>query len=102
DAHFNFAPGFPVFGNLLGNTSLIPEDLVAYEIGYRAAPTDNFSWDIAGYINDYNKLVGTGPIGAPMLFPLPPPTFVGVDLPFRYENNTSARSYGFETTATWK
>jgi iron complex outermembrane receptor protein len=97
----NAVPGAPVFLDILGNRDLVPEDLVAYEIGYRAAPTDNFTWDIAGYINDYNKLIGSG-TGAPAFIALPPPTFVGVALPLPFENNTSARTYGFETTATYK
>jgi iron complex outermembrane receptor protein len=98
----NVVPGAPVFSNILGSNALVPEDLVAYEIGYRAAPTDNFAWDIAAYINDYNKLLGYTPNGTPFLIPLPPPTNVGIAVPSHVDNNTSARTYGFETTATYK
>ncbi len=70
---------------------------MAYEVGYRAAPTEAFSWDIAGYINDYRKLMGVGPIGAPVFVP---PNYVF--FPAVFENNTSALSYGVETTANMR
>jgi iron complex outermembrane receptor protein len=99
DVYFNRhigGPGVPLYLDVLGNPELDPENLMAYEIGYRAAPTDQFSWDIAGYINDYRKVRGLGPIGAPVV--QPPYVF----LPTRFENNTSAISYGFETTLTYQ
>jgi len=89
--------GSPFFASINGNLQVAPENLMAYEIGYRAAPTDQFSWDIAGYINDYRKVVGLGPVGAPVL--VPPGVFL---LPTPITNNTSAISYGFETTATYQ
>lgn len=96
DVHTNIQPGQPVFLNILGNPDLQAENLVAYEIGYRAAPTDRFTWDIAGYLNDYDNLVGQGPVVLPP--PGPPP----VILTTTSENNTRAISYGFETTATYQ
>ena len=91
----NLVLGQPTFLRINGNSQISPENLIAYEIGYRAAPTDQFSWDIAGYINDYRKLVGLGPIGAPIV---EPPGLVF--LPATIVNASSALSYGFETTAT--
>jgi iron complex outermembrane receptor protein len=89
-------PNVPVFLNLLGNPDLQAENLVAYEIGYRAAPTDTFSWDIAGYINDYDRLIGLGTPGTPIVGP------GGVTIPAMFENNTRALTYGFETTANYQ
>ncbi len=91
----NLTLGVPVFLSINGSLQVAPENLMAYEIGYRAAPNDQFSWDIAGFINDYRKLEGLGPIGAPVIVP---PGIVL--LPATVVNNTSAISYGFETTAT--
>ena len=88
------APGVPVFVNFLGDPNFEAEQLVAYELGYRAAPTDDFSWDIAGYINDYNKVRGFDGPGPPVIDP--PLTF----LPITLVNNVQALSYGFETTMT--
>jgi len=89
-------PG-PIFYNFQGNPNIQPENLMAYEVGYRAAPTDKFSWDIATYINAYEKLQGFGPPGTPFI-PQPGVIFI----PVQYENNTRALSYGFETTATYQ
>jgi iron complex outermembrane receptor protein len=89
-------PNIPIFLNLRGNPDIEAENLVAYEIGYRAAPTDYFSWDIAGYINDYNKLISAQSSGPPVLVP---PGFIV--FPATFENNVQALTYGFETTGTY-
>jgi iron complex outermembrane receptor protein len=88
-------PNVPVFLDLTGNPEIQPENLIAYELGYRAAPTDYFTWDIASYINDYNKLRGIGQPGLPVFQP------PGVFIPVTFENNMRALSYGFETTAAY-
>lgn len=87
DAHINVVPNAPVFLTILGNPNAVAENLVAYEIGYRVAPTDYFSWDIAGYINDYDNLFGGQTIGP---------------LVTQFANNVSALSYGGEITATYR
>lgn len=90
-------PGVPLFIQFSGNPSFLPENMIAYEVGYRSAPTDDFSWDIAGYINAYEQLEGTSPPGAPILVP---PNLVF--LPTQFENNVRAVSYGFEVTANYR
>lgn len=102
----NLYSGVPnTFYNVLGQTTQLPEDVMAYEIGYRAAPTDNFSFDLAGYINAYENLQGFGDPGAPIFYPPgtyfnnPVPLFL---LPVPFANNVRAVTYGFEATATWK
>ena len=87
-------PNVPLFINNLGDPGFRPENLLAYEIGYRSAPTDDFFWDIAGYINDYHKLRGFKE-GSPEVVP---PGIVLI--PITFANNARALSYGFETTAT--
>jgi iron complex outermembrane receptor protein len=87
-------PGVPTFIELLGKQNFEPENLLAYEIGYRAAPTDDFSWDIAGYINDYHKVRGFDGPGPPVIVP---PGLVF--LPVTLTNDVRALSYGFELTA---
>jgi iron complex outermembrane receptor protein len=96
DARKPVGVGVPVFVNLLGDSDFEAENLVAYEIGYRAAPTDDFSWDISGFINDYNKVRGFDAPGPPVVDP--PLTFLPVNL----ANNIQARSYGFEATMTFQ
>jgi iron complex outermembrane recepter protein len=87
-------PGDPLFLNLLGNPNFQPETLVAYELGYREAPTDDFSWDIAGYINDYHKVRGYDGPGPPVVVP---PGLVY--LPLQFDNGLRVLTYGFEVTA---
>jgi iron complex outermembrane recepter protein len=95
DVHAHIGPpGVPLFLNALGNPDFEPENLIAYEIGYREAPTDDFSWDIAGYINDYHKLRGFDGPGPPVVVP---PGFVFI--PLQFANSVRALSYGFELTA---
>jgi len=79
-----FAPGEPPFtppartvGAFSGTRSFKSEDLVAYELGYRAQLHDTVSLDVAGYYNDYDDLrslsvdpalgVGTDGDGNPFL-----------------------------------
>jgi iron complex outermembrane receptor protein len=105
DLSENFHGGGITFFNLLGDQGIIAEDLMAYEIGYRAAPTDYFTWDIAAYINDYHNLIGLGNPGTPTLWP--PGTYFNnpvpiITIPVPYANNTRAMSAGVELTATCK
>lgn len=90
-------PNVPVFLNVLGNPAFQAPDVVAYEIGYRVAPTDYFTWDIAGYINDYRRQSGLGPPGPPVIVP---PGLIFI--PEETVNNTSAVTYGMELTANYK
>ncbi len=93
----NLASGVPLFLTISGDRNIEPENLIAYEVGYRAAPTDEFSWDIATFINDYHKLEGVGPIGAPIVDPSGLVFF-----PASLANNLRAISYGAEVTATYQ
>jgi iron complex outermembrane recepter protein len=93
----NAIPGQPVFSSVIGNPSFPVSSLIAYEVGYRAAPTDDFSWDIAGFINDYHKVEGETAPGAPIV--IPPGLIL---IPSLKVGNLRAISYGFETTATYR
>ncbi|REK08656.1 MAG: hypothetical protein DWQ37_20170 [Planctomycetota bacterium] len=88
--------GGNLYADFIGSRSVRAEGLVAYEAGYRAAPTDEFSWDLATYINDYNSLIGFGAVGPPM------PDGPNILIPVPLKNNTRALSYGAELTATYK
>ncbi len=41
---------------LTGNAGVVSEDLLAYEVGYRAQPTEAFSWDVTAFFNQYNDM----------------------------------------------
>lgn len=95
---FNFGvdPNLPVFASLRGNPNFVPEKCISYELGYRAAPTDYFTWDIAGYFSDYTDVFSTGPFQDPIVEP------PYVYLPAQFGNANSARTYGGELTSTWQ
>lgn len=41
---------------------LISESVMAYELGYRKQPTENFNWELTGFYNVYEDLLETGPL----------------------------------------
>ncbi len=93
-------PAFPVPVLMVvqGNHQFQAEKLIAYELGYRRRLTDNASIDLAGFFNDYSQLrdfrfgrmiPGSGPI--PHLI-----------LPVIFSNDTTAHSYGFESSVDWR
>jgi iron complex outermembrane receptor protein len=50
----NPSTGFPT--RLTGSEDFQSEELIAYELGYRIKPAEQFSIDLAGYYNDYDNL----------------------------------------------
>jgi len=82
----------PVFLQLQGQAGLVSEDLLAWEAGYRAQPTDDFSWDLALFFNQYEDLIGIR-AGAPQFSP------PGLIIPLIFDNIDRAQSYGFELAA---
>ena len=65
------------------------EEVIAYELGYRAQPVESFSWDIALFYNQYQKLQSFH------VFPPPPPpprvTTLNVDRGAGYGIELSAK-----------
>jgi iron complex outermembrane recepter protein len=89
--------GAPLFGRLRNSTDFKSEELLAYELGYRAQATDKFSVDLASFYNVYDNLrvvvPGTATPGAG------PGTF---DLPLNFQNRMKGETYGVELAATWQ
>ena len=86
-------PPPPTWAVILGNDSVRSEELLAWEMGYRAQPTERFSWDVALFFNQYDKLVFTQPT-PPM--PTPPTWF------WPWENCMDGETYGCELSATYQ
>jgi iron complex outermembrane receptor protein len=86
-----------LFYQFEGDPAFRPEAVMSYEIGYRAQPVDSFSWDIAGYMNDYRSLRGFDAPGP--ITPIGGGLFV---IPVELANNVSAVTGGAEVTATWQ
>jgi iron complex outermembrane receptor protein len=90
-------PAGPTFSRLDGNRSIQSEDLLAYELGYRAQPTDDFSWDLAVFYNDYTDLINVAPNGAPFFDP-----GLGVVVPLEFANVLAGETYGAELASTYR
>jgi iron complex outermembrane recepter protein len=89
-------PNVPMFPQILGNTSLLSEELVAYEAGIRGQPTDAFSWDLAVFNNNYDRLIYPV-LGYPYGGPGP------ADYqPMVLTNSAKGNTYGFELATTYK
>ena len=79
-SHQFVSPAGPTFVEALGNPSPVSEALIAYELGYRTQPTDDFAWDLALFFNDYTRLIGFSPPGAPFFDPSIPAVLIPVEL----------------------
>lgn len=82
------------FFQLSGEDAVEAENLLAYEIGYRAQPSPTVAWDIAVFFNDYDDIVTYEPSG--------PPTVPPLVLPFRTTNGGWAEGYGVEVSGQWQ
>jgi iron complex outermembrane receptor protein len=79
-----------------GSEAFVSEELLAYELGYRAQPSSRLSLDVAAFVNDYDALRTVEP-GAP---------FISTDgsavvLPQIVRNGASGRTWGVELGAHW-
>jgi iron complex outermembrane receptor protein len=73
------------FGILTGNTNLVSEEVLAYELGYRAQPIREFSWDVALFYQDYEGIVNFEPTVNPLIIQI--------------QNLTTGETYGVEVGA---
>ncbi len=84
-------PQTPLFPLLLGNRNLLSEELIAYEAGVRGQPTEKFSWDLAVFLNDYNRLITPLPTGQ-----------IGPFITAPVFNAVRGDTYGFELASSYK
>jgi iron complex outermembrane receptor protein len=96
---FPGAGGTPVLLAFVGNPRFKNEELMAYELGYRVAPSTHLSMDFATYYSDYDHQGTTEP-AAPFFETTPSlPHFV---LPFTFQNLMHGEAHGLEMAANWK
>ncbi|MBN2292261.1 MAG: TonB-dependent receptor [Pirellulales bacterium] len=84
----------PTFVRFMGNPDLKAESVMVYELGYRAQPTERFSWDVAGYYNRYENIIW-GQTGTPF----GENSYLVV--PFPMGNGWRYQSYGIEISGQW-
>jgi iron complex outermembrane receptor protein len=85
--------GYPApYQTLLeGSTSFQSEELIAYELGYRAQLGDKVSGSISTYYNDYTNIRSTTP---------GPTSSFG--LPLVFQNNLEGQTYGIEVSSDYQ
>ena len=66
----------------LGNEDLESENVMAYELGYRWAPSKHLSFDLATFFNKYENIIANAGLS--------------------YGNDLFAEAYGVELSATWQ
>jgi iron complex outermembrane receptor protein len=81
-----------------GQRGVDSEIVYAYEAGYRAQLIEDLSFDIAGYFNDYDKMV-TGEQSLTFCPPFPP-GLITCALQ-RFDNKGDAKGWGVETSLSW-
>jgi len=92
-------PGpIPVLVEVKGSSDHKSEELLAYELGYRAKPHPRFSLDIVAFYNIYQHLNSLPSTGAISIEPSPMPH---IDEVFVIGNGINAKTYGVELSSVW-
>lgn len=104
DVRFNAAvfptpDGTLVYVSHFGNHDFKSEELLAYELGYRVQPKDQFFFDLATFYNEYRNLFTTESSGAPFIETDPPPPHLV--MAETSVNSARAESWGLELSASW-
>lgn len=82
-------PGVFVPVSIMGSSTMVSEELIAYEAGYRTQPFEKLSLDVAIFYNDYDHIRSADL--APSGFP-----------DFKLANNLYGNTWGGEISATWR
>ena len=82
------ARGTPAgYVSLIGDDDFQPEELIAYEVGYKNSMLRSLSFDLSAFINEYSEL---------RTFKSGRPPFGNVAVPLDIANDGSARNIGYE------
>jgi len=87
----------PSIVKLYGSEDFDSEDLVAFELGWRSAPTAEVLIDVATFYNDYDNLRNSA-LGTPMPITDPVPA---LEVPLIANNSASGEAYGIEVAVDW-
>ena len=88
---------FPALSVFQGDPSFASEALTAYELGYRAWPTERLSLDVTAFYNDYDDLRALEQRN----------DLIALEggylrVPFLFVNAQQGQSHGFEIAANWQ
>jgi iron complex outermembrane receptor protein len=90
---------FPFFAIGAGNSDLDSENLVAYEIGYRAQLGSKIALDLAAFYNDYDDLM-CSEVGRPFVDISSRPINFGI--PAKAVNGMKGETYGLELSIDYQ
>jgi iron complex outermembrane receptor protein len=98
-----FSPGnpsaLPLVLRTLGSGDFESEELIAFELGYRAKPLKRFSFDIASFYNKYNDL---GSMSLASTFTEASPSPLHLVAQSVQNNGLDAETYGVEVDLRWQ
>ena len=100
-------PGNPfplaVYSHEIGNADLRSERMTAFELGMRGALGGGWTYDLAGYYNQYRRLIGPTFAGISPINPASPAPFfssipgkTGLEALLPFKNDEDATSWGLE------
>lgn len=101
------AQGFPAEGGLnglvqaQGSRKVESEDLLAYEIGYRAEFSDQITFDLTTFYNRYRDVLSIEP-GNPFVGIPNRRTDLALIVPAQFANKLGAETIGGETSLEWR
>jgi len=98
DATLAALPG-PAEVVLLGNPKIKSEHVIAYEVGYRAQPTEQLSLGVTAFVNIYHNLESTEPLPPTLDTDNVPPILV---FPKLLDNKLHGTTDGVEVYLKWK
>jgi iron complex outermembrane receptor protein len=91
-------PALPAFVRLIPNPAFVPEDLVAYEAGYRWRPATSLYVTASAFVNDLIDTLGTDLL-TPFVEAGPPARLI---TPVTFKNSLHGNSQGLEITADYR
>jgi iron complex outermembrane receptor protein len=92
-------PAEPTFVRLLPNAEFVPEELNAYEAGYRLRPVASLYVTVSGFFNHHQEVLSTEVL-TPFVETTPPPA--RVILPVMFRNGLHGNSHGVEVTGDYR
>ncbi len=100
DDNINVPFTVPLFGQVLGNSHLSAERLIAYEGGFRTLVAKRLYIDAAAFHNTYHNLIAQGPL-VPAAATTPPYPTGTVLFNTQYQNGVQGTTDGFELGPQW-
>jgi len=98
-----FGTGNPTLIQQIPNSGTKPEELLAYELGYKVKASDKLSFDVTAFYFDYDNLIASNNVNTAFFQPGPPaPTGFHDILFVTNDNSVKGEVYGLELSGQWQ